>query len=159
MSLVCRGILFEDRVWKSNISKHVKAFQLNLQQWHWAKCFNFFVFYVCLSVCRVVKGNVCRKVAHCFCLVYTIKKWKRTNKTYSPMDDDEQKDKTQSTVTTIKCLRQGNENKLTQKTDREGRRRKQWRRGQKTSFLDRGVLDTNHCWSSKQCRTALAPKV
>ena len=30
--------------------------------------------------------------------------WKRTNKTYSPMDNDEQKDKTHSTVYTIKCL-------------------------------------------------------
>ena len=29
------------------------------------------------------------------------------------MDDDERKDKTQSTVSTIKCLRQGNINKLT----------------------------------------------
>ena len=34
--------------------------------------------------------------------------------------DDERKDKTQSTVLTIKCLHQGNINKLTQKTDREG---------------------------------------
>ena len=40
------------------------------------------------------------------------------------MDDVERKDKTQSTVSTIKCLRQGNLNKLTQKTDREGRRTK-----------------------------------
>ena len=41
------------------------------------------------------------------------------------MDDDERKDKKQSTVATIECLRQGNINKLTQKTDREGGRRKQ----------------------------------
>ena len=33
------------------------------------------------------------------------------------MDDDERNDKTQSTVLTIKCLRQGNINKLTQKTN------------------------------------------
>ena len=44
---------------------------------------------------------------------------KRTTKTYSPMDNDERKDRTQSTVSTIRCLRQGNINKLTQKTDKE----------------------------------------
>ena len=48
---------------------------------------------------------------------------KKTRKTYSPMDDDERKDRTQSTDSTIKCLRQGNINKLTQKTDREVKRR------------------------------------
>ena len=43
------------------------------------------------------------------------------------MDEDERKDKKQATVSTInKCLRQGNVNKLTEKTDREeGKRRKQ----------------------------------
>ena len=32
-----------------------------------------FLFYICLSVCRIVKGTTCRKVAHCFFLV-SIKK-------------------------------------------------------------------------------------
>ena len=27
-------------------------------QWHWAKCFSFIVFYICLSVCRYFKGNI-----------------------------------------------------------------------------------------------------
>ena len=40
------------------------------------------------------------------------------------MDDDERRDKKQSTVSTIKCLRQENIDTLTQKTDREGKRRK-----------------------------------
>ena len=35
------------------------------------------------------------------------------------MDDDERKDKTQPTVSTINCLLRGNINKLTQKTDIE----------------------------------------
>ena len=55
------------------------------------------------------------------------------------MDEDERKDKKQATVSTInKCLRQGNVNKLTEKTDREeGKRRKQRRRGQ--TVLGRGI--------------------
>ena len=50
---------------------------------------------------------------------------------YSPIDNDERKDKKQPTVSTIEieCLRQVNKNKLTltvtQKMDREERRRKQ----------------------------------
>ena len=40
------------------------------------------------------------------------------------MDDDKGKDRTQSTVSTIKGLHQENINKLTQKTDREGKKRK-----------------------------------
>ena len=43
---------------------------------------------------------------------------------YSPKDDDERKDNTQSTVSTIKCLHQGNINILTQKTDRDRRKKK-----------------------------------
>ena len=49
--------------------------------------------------------------------------WKRTKKMYSPIEDNERKNKKQQTILTIKCLHQGNINKLTQKTDREGRRK------------------------------------
>ena len=64
----------------------------------------------------------------CAILIKPSWEWKRTKKTYSPMDDDERKHNTQSTVSTVKCLRQWNMNKLTQTMDREGRRRKQWGR-------------------------------
>ena len=40
------------------------------------------------------------------------------------MDNDERKDKTLSILSTMKSLRQGNINKLTQKTETEGSRRK-----------------------------------
>ena len=46
---------------------------------------------------------------------------KKPQKTYSPRDDYERKVKKQLAVSTIECLRPGNRNKLTQKTDREGR--------------------------------------
>ena len=29
-----------------------ELFNYDLQQWHWAKCFPHFVFYICLSLCR-----------------------------------------------------------------------------------------------------------
>ena len=32
------------------------------------KCFSFIIFYICLSVCRFVNGNICWKSAHCFLL-------------------------------------------------------------------------------------------
>ena len=32
-------------------------------------CFPHFVFYICLSACRFVESNICRKFAHWFCLV------------------------------------------------------------------------------------------
>ena len=48
---------------------------------------------------------------------------KELRKTYSSIDDDERKDKKQPTVSTVEYLRQGHINKVTQKTDREGRRR------------------------------------
>ena len=67
--------------------------------------------------------------------------WKRTKKMYSPVDGDERKDKKQPTVLTIDCLCQVNKNKLTPTTDREGRRKKQWRRGQ--TVLGRGNCDMN----------------
>ena len=44
------------------------------QQWHWAKCFPHFVFYICLSVCRVVEGNIYRTFAHCFVRLVHVKK-------------------------------------------------------------------------------------
>ena len=50
-----------------------ELFTYDLQQWHSAKCFLHFVFYICLSVCGFVKGNVCRKFTYCF--VYSI--WKK----------------------------------------------------------------------------------
>ena len=40
------------------------------------------------------------------------------------MDDDERKDKTRSNVSTIECLRQGNINILTQKTDKRRKKKK-----------------------------------
>ena len=43
------------------------------------------------------------------------RQWKRTKKTYSPMDDDEQKDKTHSTVSTINVFM--GENKQTNTED------------------------------------------
>ena len=45
---------------------------INSTHWqgHSAKCFNFIVFYICLSVCRVFKGKICWKCAHFLCLVY-----------------------------------------------------------------------------------------
>ena len=51
--------------------------------------------------------------------------WKRTKKTYSPMDDEERRDQKYTTVSTIKCLLQVLNYKLTKKTDKERRRRKQ----------------------------------
>ena len=52
-----------------------KHFNCDLQQWHSAKClllffFSFFLSF-CLSVCSFVKGNVCRKFAHCFVFRYS----------------------------------------------------------------------------------------
>ena len=44
----------------------MKRFNCHLQQWHSAKCLLLFVFDICLSVCRSVKGNVCRKCGHSF---------------------------------------------------------------------------------------------
>ena len=73
---------------------------------------------------------------HVFKYFFYSKYWKRTKKTYSPIDNDKRKDKKQPRVLTIKCLRQVNKNKLTQKTDREVRRRNQWRRG--STVLGRG---------------------
>ena len=43
-----------------------KLFICDLQQWHSAKKNPHFLFYICLSVCRFVEGNVCRKFAQCF---------------------------------------------------------------------------------------------
>ena len=46
-----------------------KLINCDLQQWHSPKCSLFFVFCICLSVCRFVKGNIkCRKFAHRFVL-------------------------------------------------------------------------------------------
>ena len=42
-----------------------KLFNCVLQQWHSAKCLLVFVFRICLSVYRLVKGNVCRQFEHC----------------------------------------------------------------------------------------------
>ena len=50
-------------------------------------------------------------------------KWNRTKKTYSPMDGDEQKDKNTFDSFDNEMSSSGNINKLTQKTDREGRLR------------------------------------
>ena len=49
-----------------------KLFNCDLQQWHSAKCLLLFVFHICLSVCRFVKGNVYR-IAHC-CVLSIVKK-------------------------------------------------------------------------------------
>ena len=48
-----------------------KGFQLRSSTLHSAKCLLLFVFYICVSVCRFVKCNECRKFAQCFviCLV------------------------------------------------------------------------------------------
>ena len=43
-------------------SKRSKHPSLIHWQWHWAKCFSFIVLYICLSVCRFLKGNICRHV-------------------------------------------------------------------------------------------------
>ena len=47
-----------------------------------------------------------------------VKNEKRTKKTYSPIDDDEHRDKKHTTVSTIECLLQVlNNEKLTKKTE------------------------------------------
>ena len=53
---------------KTRSLRRRQLFNYDLQQWHWAKCFVRFVFYICLSVCRFAEGNICRKCA-LFCLI------------------------------------------------------------------------------------------
>ena len=52
-----------------NSKRHRKLLNCDLQHGHSVKCLLLFVLYICLSICRFVKGNVCRKkFAHCFVL-------------------------------------------------------------------------------------------
>ena len=44
-----------------------------LQQWHWAKCFRHFVFYICLSVCQTLSKATFAENSQ-FCLVYIKKR-------------------------------------------------------------------------------------
>ena len=47
-----------------------KHFNCDLQQWNSAKCLIFFTFYICLPICRFVKGNLSTPhICTLFCLV------------------------------------------------------------------------------------------
>ena len=64
MAFTKRVIIFP----KSIFAKE-EAFQLRSSTVTFSHtCLLLFVFYMCLSVCRFVKGNFCRTFAHCFVL-------------------------------------------------------------------------------------------
>ena len=52
-----------------------ERFTDNLQQWHWAKCFPHFMFYICLSLCQ---RQHMPKNCILFCLVDNKKRWPLT---------------------------------------------------------------------------------
>ena len=57
-----------DRFPKSIFEREAGAFQLRSSTVTFSYVFflSLFCVFICLSVCRFVKGNVCRKFAHCF---------------------------------------------------------------------------------------------
>ena len=54
---------------RNSIFAREEAFQFDLQQWHWAQCFIFLIFYICLSVCHFVKWQRMPKIRRKKCVL------------------------------------------------------------------------------------------